>query len=303
MATNLQTRAEELFTNFMAPLVLGGELKPGRILGARTALAIGAERSVTNIDLNAHVDLARVRIARKLAPIDRIDPASSSEWALAACLHDIVQSAHPSLAGLFRKNASRRILELVGLALDRIPSPMNAKEALSRHTWFSRALEIGRTDTKVSWWTGSEMFRGTEPPARLTAWPDLRRVHVDRSVHPLSDLPTEATGIDRSLFYEMLQRWIALSPITDLANAHRTTPKFSWSEQTLGLVSSSVGRTLAVRAIRIESLQKKITVLEEATSRLAGVNAQAASLAQVVVEELTFFRDVSTRRDLDSEPL
>ncbi|MEO8874728.1 MAG: hypothetical protein ABI461_03995 [Polyangiaceae bacterium] len=298
MANDLQTRAEHLFESFMAPLVLGGELRPGRILGARTALALGAERSVTNLDLAAHVDLARVRIARKLAPIDRIAPATPSEWALAACLHDIVQSTHPALAGLFRNNASRRILELVGLALDRIPPPANAKEALTRHTWFSRALEIGRTDTRVSWWVGSEIFRGTDPPPRLLSWPDLRRVHIDCSVHPLCDLPTTEAKAEAPLFYEMLRRWLSLSPITDLANAHRAAPKFVWTEPTIALASSRIGRTLALRAIRSGSLQAKMTAIEEATLELLGLNVQARAIAHALLDEMAFFRDSAMRQNL-----
>lgn len=294
MANDLAERAEHLFAHFIAPLILGGELVPGKILGARKALVIGAERSITNIDLAAHVDLARIRIARKLAPIDRIEPMTQEEWALAACLHDIVQSTHPSLSGLFRSDASHRILTLVNLALDRVQSPKNAHAALSRHTIFSRVLEIGRTDTRVSWWTGSSIFRGSEPPPRLLSWPELRRVHVDRTVHPLSDLPAETKDFDAILFYDTLRRFLSLSPITDLANAHRTEIAFSWSAPTLALVSSSIGRTLAARAIRGGSLQPKLNALDRATTELQAKHPQAGAIARALVNELAFFNAISS---------
>jgi hypothetical protein len=301
VANDLGKRAEDLFTHFMAPLILGGELTPGKILGARKALAIGVERSVTNIDLAAHVDLARIRIARKFVPIDRIEPPTAYEWALTACLHDIVQSTHPSLSGMFRGRASRRILELVNLALDRIPFPKNAHAALSRHTIFSRVLEIGRTDTRVSWWTGQATFRGSEPPPRLMAWPELRRVHVDRTVHPLSDLPTDTKDIDPAFFYDTLRRWLSMSPVTDLATANRTEIKFAWGESTLALVASPVGRTLAARAIRSGSLQQKTAVLDQATNDLQMSHPQAGAIARALVNELTFFNDAATHKDADDD--
>ncbi len=297
MANDLAQRAEDLFTHFVAPLVLGGELVPGRILGARKTLALGVERTVTNIDLAAHVDLARIRIARKIAPIDRIEPMTSQEWALAACLHDIVQSTHPALAGLFRKDASRRILELVNLALDRIPLCANAHDALSRHTIFSRALEIGRTDTHVSWWVGHETFHGTEPPPRLLTWSDIRRVHVDRSVHPLVDLRLKGNGIEEEPYFDTLRRWLSMSPITDLANAHRSEIPFVWSAPTLALVASPVGRTLAARAIRGAALQSKITAIDHATIHLQMQHPQAGAIARALVSELTFFNDAATHRN------
>ncbi len=297
MANDLGQRAENLFEHFIAPLILGGELVPGKILGAKKALAMGASRSVTNIDLAAHVDLARIRIARKLAPIDRIAPLTAPEWALAACLHDIVQSTHPGLTGIFRSNASERILRLVNLALDRIPFPKNAHDALSRHTIFSRALEIGRTDTRVSWWTGHATFRGSEPPPRLLAWPEVRRVHVDRTVHSLSDLPAETKDIDLPLFRDTLRRFISMSPITDLATANRTEIQFAWSASTLALAASPVGRTLATRAIRAGSLPQKIAALDHATRELEMKHPQAGALARTLVNDLVFFADASSHKD------
>jgi hypothetical protein len=226
---------------------------------------------------------------------------TAHEWSLAACLHDIVQSTHPSLSGLFRKGASTRILDLVGLVLDRIPAPANAHDALSRHTIFSRALEIGRTDTRVSWWTGSSTFRGSEPPPRLLSWPDLRRVHVDRTVHSLPELPTPELANDHVGFQDVLRRWLSLSPVTDLATANRTEIKFAWSESTLALVSSPVGRTLAARAIRAGSLQQKLNVLDHATNDLQTKHPQAGSIARALVNELAFFNEAASHKNADGD--
>jgi hypothetical protein len=196
---------------------------------------------------------------------------------------------------------SRRILELVNLALDRIPFPKNAHDALSRHTVFSRVLEIGRTDTRVSWWTGSSTFRGSEPPPRLLSWPELRRVHVYRKVHPLSDLPAETKDFDPSLFYDTLRRWLAMSPITDLATANRIEIKFAWSESTLALVASPVGRTLAARAIRAGSLQQKLNVLDHATNDLQTKHPQAGVIARTLVNEVSFFNEEASHKNANGD--
>src|SRR5262249_4985215 len=157
------------------------------------ALAIG-ERPPADIDLLSRTELARVRVARKLAPIDTLHRTpSGEEWALAAVLHDIVQSTHPGFDAVFRRNGPRRILDIVEKTLERIPSPAIVGDALSRHTWFSRMFDLTRTDTDLRWWTGSERFLGTDPPRRLTAWPELRRVSETRTPRPLMDLPTSGS--------------------------------------------------------------------------------------------------------------
>ena len=293
MADSLQARAEELFRHFMAPLVLGGELRPGRILGAKKALAIGAERTIGDIDLAAHVSLARVRIARKIAPVDRAPPPTAADWALAAALHDLVQSTHPSFEGTFRSNAPARIVQLASMTIARVAAPRDAAEALWRHTWFSRALEMTRTDTKVSYWIGAQTFRGSEPPPRLMTWPELRRVHVQRAAQNVAEL----ARVDRLQPYQdVLARWLSKSPLTDLAHAHRALGAFVWTEPAIALVANPVGRTLAARALRFDASRGSLAAIERATAALANTNAQAAKLAQAFVDEAKFFEREETAR-------
>ena len=247
---DLGSIAERLFLGFIAPLVTGGEMHPGRPIGGRAALAIGAERTVTDIDRYAHVQLARIRCARKLVPVDRVEDLTESEWGLAACLHDVVQSTHPSLTGVFHGKAPTRLLDLVDLTLARIASPRTAADALSRHTLFSRVLEIARTDTTVSWWVGSSTFLGEVPPERLTAWPELRRVSVVRTPRTLSELPAHGSAVRAVRFSQVMTSFLNKTPLTDLATMDRAEPPFVWSRETLELVDSRAGRTLVTRALR-----------------------------------------------------
>ena len=242
--------AARLFDDFLAPLVLGGELTPGKPIGGRAALALGEHGGVTDVDRRAHVTLVRIRVARRLWPVDRVGDGSPEEWALGACLHDLVQSAHPGLKGLLRSRAPDELLSVVAATLERIPAPANAFEALSRHTWFARLFEIHRTDTTVSWWTGSQVFLGEAPPPRLLLWPERRRVRVTKVPRSLSDLAEFGGQVDRDGYAAVTQRFLNKSPLTDLATLDRRAPAFQWSAETLGLVATRAGRSLVTRALR-----------------------------------------------------
>ncbi|CAN5690890.1 hypothetical protein BH09MYX1_BH09MYX1_39150 [soil metagenome] len=256
MAEALAAIADRLFRSFLAPLVLGGELRPGRPIGAKTALALGGQL-LTDSDLASHVELARLRIARKIVPLDHFLNAEApgtpngEEWALAAALHDIVQAAHPDWNGVLRSSQGpTKLLDLAAAALDHVGPVSDVREALARHTWFSRVLEIARTDTKVSWWVGSQTFLGIDPPHRLSAWPELRRVRVEKETQPLLDLPGAGGKIDANRFGVEIARFLRASPLPDLSKCARTKPHFSWTPETISLVAMRGGRTLALRAIR-----------------------------------------------------
>jgi hypothetical protein len=278
--------ANRLFEGFLAPLVLGGELRPGHVIGGRAALAIGVERVVADGELLSHVQLARTRVARKIAAVDRLENPSVSEWALGAALHDLVQSTHPRLRGTFRRHAPERVLSLVSATLERVPRPASVGEALSRHTWFSRVLEIQRTDTVVRWWVGSRTFLGTAPPPRLTAWPELRRVNVEQTPRPLVDLPSSGGAVNEDAFTSALTRLLAKTPLTDLATCARDSPRFLWSAETLGLAATRAGRTLALRVLSLAPAATVDAVLGQATRKVLRPGAwQAATAALDVLGE------------------
>ena len=270
--------AQRLFEGVMAPLVLGGPMRPGHAIGARVALALGdGERTTIDVDLEAHVRLGRVRRARRLAPIDTVEAATPAEWTLAACLHDIVQATNPTFDALLRRSSAARILDLAGEAIDRVPPPLHARDALSRHTWLARALDIARTDTAVSWWTGSRTYLGVDPPARLQAWPELRRVSVVATPRSLLDLSPLA--IDRDRLTATVARLLARTPLTEIATCTRTAPAFVWSDPALALLSTRTGRTLALRALEELPAHEVDVALGGATRDLIGARSTAAAPA------------------------
>jgi len=296
--------ADRLFRDVMAPLVLGGELRPGRPIGAKNALALAPFTDTLDKELLAHVDLGRVRAARRLAPVDRFEPPSAAEWALSAVLHDLIQCAHPDLAGMFRGRAPARLLQLASMTLERVAPVASVGEALERHTWFSRVLEVTRTDTQVSFWVGKRTYLGEDPPQRLLAWPELRRVHVDKTPRALLDLPAAGGHVEAQSFGEGVSAWLRKTPLTDLATCARAVPAFAWSPETLMLLSTRAGRTLALRALDGFVPLDVETALGRATQPLIEARSvQALAVVAALLGEHTLARAVekAERREAEGE--
>jgi hypothetical protein len=266
MSPALAAIAERLFAGVAAPLVLGGALRPGRAIGAKAALALGDAR-ISDTELALRVRAGRVRRARRLAPVDSLAEAQGADWALFAAFHDLLQSVNPSLDVALRRSVATRILEMAEATIERVPRPANVSEALSRHAWLARALDVSRADTTVSWWLGSRTFLGIEPPRRLQAWPELRRVSVVRTPHALLELTPIA--IDRARLEATVARWLSRTPLTDLATCTRSVPAFTWHDAALALVAGPVGRTLALRALALLPTEEVDAALGRATRELS----------------------------------
>src|SRR4051812_2480370 len=124
-----QTLCERLFSTFLGPLVVGGVMCPLKPFGGKNALSFGEGRAPSDVSLLSRTELTRVRIARKLAPIDTFESApNASEWALAAVLHDVVQSTHPGFDAVFRRSGPKKLLEVAEMTLEHIPAPANVGE-------------------------------------------------------------------------------------------------------------------------------------------------------------------------------
>jgi hypothetical protein len=278
--------ARQLFEGVMAPLVLGGAVRPGHALGARAALALGGlEGTFLDPELDAQVQAARVRRARRWVPIDALPAATPAEWTLAAALHDLLQAANPTFDAGLRRSAAGRILELAREAIERVPAPADVREALSRHTWFARVLDIARTDTTVSWWIGSHVYLGIEPPRRLQAWPELRRVSVAATPRVLLQLAPLA--VERQRLTDAVARLLACTPLTELATCTRGAPAFTWGQATLALVATRAGRTVALRALAALPSGEVDRALGRATRELLTTRRAEGAPAVTLLAERT----------------
>lgn len=293
MADDLSERFDELVNQVLAPLILGGRVDPVRPFGPRLGLAIGEGRKVNDSDLRSRLDVARVRIARLLAPVDTIADITPEEIALVAALNDLLQVSNLDLSGAFTRSRHARLLDLVAALARSVPAPRTIAEALSRHTVVARALDVIRTDTTVSWWTGSASFRGQPAPGRLLAWRELRRVREDQRQVALVDMGSDAPLLTSDMWLDAIGTWLSRSPLTDLATAGRRSPAFRWSEPTLSLITTIPGRSLAFRALSRQRPADVTAALERAASGLSGgppeLQSLATGFAQEVAAGLTAF--------------
>jgi hypothetical protein len=171
----------------------------------------------------------------------------AAEWTMAAALNDLLQVTNEELSSFATRGRHAALLGATRRLCESIAPPADLDEALCRHATFGSVLGLSRTDSRVSWWTGSAVFRGREPPTRLQRWPTLRRVTVEKESIPLCSMGDWAP-IDLAEYVGTIGALLRCSPLTDLATAGRPTPAFQWSSGTVGLVASHAGCNLALRA-------------------------------------------------------
>ncbi|MBK7400778.1 MAG: hypothetical protein IPJ34_32130 [Myxococcales bacterium] len=98
-----------------------------------------------------------------------------------------------------------------------------------------------------------DTFYGQEPPARLLAWPEVRKVvRAERKVPALRLPELFDARVSNALaepFARALAAFFAASPLTDLAFAGRLAPPFTWTTAARTLVATKAGNRLARRVI------------------------------------------------------
>jgi hypothetical protein len=282
----LGERCEDLAQQVLRPLVLGGPVHPVRPFGARLGLRLGIEREIVDTGLRSELDVARVRRARLLAPVDALPRLDEGDWATLAAYNDLLQLTNQHLTSPLTRGRYARLCHNLRWLCDRIPAPGSIEAALARHATFARALEVVRTDSTVSWWTGSARFRGETPPSRLLAWKELRRVQVDARRISLSDMTIGLTGISPDEFNEILSLWLTRSPLTDVAEAIRKAPVFAWSASTLSLIATAPGRSLAFRALSRRPADQVKAALARAAQQVPAKYEEARALAASFAEEV-----------------
>jgi hypothetical protein len=248
LTVDVAERAENLAVHVVGPLLFGGPVHPQRPFGPKLASTIGQGRQIVDNELRSKVDFARLRVARSIVAVDVVPPLSPVDWALTCALNDLIQVTNHELSSFATRGRHAELLDAVQGLCAQIPTPATLEDAVGRHATFSRALELTREDQQVSWWTGSEHFRGQEPPKRLLAWPGLRNVRVTKTLVRLADMAAGA-AIDEDEYLAGLGAWLACSPLSDLATAFRKRPRFFWSSHTVSVVATVAGSNLALRAL------------------------------------------------------
>ena len=231
------------------------------------------------------LDQLRCTAARSVHPIDQLDSISAEEWLLLAALNNLLQSTNPSLLGSFggasKADALReRTREMIG----RAGSPRTLAQVLSRHALFSRAALLTRHDTDVSWWSGKQSFVGRLPPARLLAWPKLRR--VSRRTHLV-----ELTAMGPEAFRQTLQYWLSATPLTAFARLDRTSARFCWTGSALSLTKLALGRRWALNLVLAsQDVSAALDELARAAAKLEPESSKAFRHARGFIEEAVLWQ-------------
>ncbi|MBM4356818.1 MAG: hypothetical protein FJ096_01785 [Deltaproteobacteria bacterium] len=273
-------RAEALARGLLLPLVTGGELTLERPFGARLALALGQALPVVDEATRLALRTARITALRRLAPLDEVAEPQPEDWALAAALHDLLQATNPELTSPLTRDRPARLVRSVVSVTSRVPHPPTLTVALARHSLFAGIARLGRIDTTVRWWSGEERCIGAAPPARLLALPELRKVRVEAERVQVPNMATLLPD-EEGAWTAALAAWLTRSPLTDVAWASRTSPRFRWSEASLALIAAPLGAALATRAVTLTAKAgappSGLAALSAATEELSGAPRRLAA--------------------------
>ncbi|MFZ9886615.1 MAG: hypothetical protein ACO3JL_03840 [Myxococcota bacterium] len=211
MSTGPQ-RVASFVANFLSPFIDGGDCCVTDPLGVD-----GHKLLHGGLRFEAAVDEARASLLAQAALLTDIVPAPFDEDAvtlLYAC-HELAAACHPQAASFYSR-AHRYCLaaEQAVLRLERTYEP---GRVLARHVLMARLFSMTRIDTKLTWWTGTTTYHGEEPPARMTAWPSLRRVQQERTNVPLWQLASLHGDEELRLArLSLLSTLLNVSPLTRL---------------------------------------------------------------------------------------
>lgn len=297
MAEKASEIVEAVVRRVLVPAVTGGTLVIERPFGQKAAFAaaeavggFGVSEGLAQIERElgpSVLERGEESLLRRIRRIVDADPVAigprleGGVVAAAALFHDLVAGFHPDLPGAFRRDAPSKLLEATANGLASIPAPATLRAAILRHAWLGELPKFSLSRTEVRWWVGGASFVGREPPARLLAWPNVRRVSKEtRNAEILRVLELFGDRGDVSAVGELHARamaaFFASSPLTDLAFAGRLAPPFTWNDRLQAVVSSAAGARVARRAIALGEERGKFA--REVIQAQAG-EAAAALLA------------------------
>jgi hypothetical protein len=198
--------------DFGAPFLLGQRSVVGSPLGKDGLLAIK-----NGLGIDTALSEACERQLEQAGHFVDLTPAPFDEdaGALLYAIHDLFACTHPQASSFYAR--AHLFCRAAAQEVSSLPRTLEPRRLLTRHLLVERAFLTTRTDVYVRWWTGSAAFFGEEAPRRLTAWPSMRRVNVDRRTTPMWKLALSAGDEElRVARAALLVSLLDASPLTRL---------------------------------------------------------------------------------------
>jgi hypothetical protein len=294
----------DFLAGFVTPLVAGGEVHVGAPIPSSDVARWEHELDDASLE-QAAVDDARHAVAATL--VCRPPPflLDADELSLAAGLHNALFLVHPRAELWSVSDRVRR--RIIDTALAQVSRPLtrNRNRILARHALLHNVFRLTRDDVTVSWWTGRARFSGQRPPARLTAWRDVRRVRVDVAMADFEELL--AVPDSAPVIATLLRR----TPLTQLLDAHPGAPPLHWEDAVSLLRDAELARAISYHLVADGAPRDQVAgparlaaafeQLLERTPEEADVRAVAAFL--VHLGALFCFAELGLREPSAKSPL
>jgi hypothetical protein len=231
-------KPHDFVEEFVLPLVAGGTLHVGAPLG-RAGYDKLRDTKIA-IELDGAILEARSAIAGELL-VDAVPPLLDAEaLRLAVAVHDMLFLFHPGAEAIsVRDRRLDQVAQFAGTLASLTPS-RDPQALVARHTMLHLLPSLARTDVQVSFWVGKREFHGEEPPRRLVAWPNLRRVRQERR-----RVNCFAESASHPLAGGVVQQLLEGSPLTDLLHPVRLEPRFSLGKHADTLFEPELARLVA----------------------------------------------------------
>lgn len=201
---------ERFSAEFGAPFLLGQRALVGSPLGV-------AGLEIVRHGLAVHTALVDAcdQQVQQAAFFADLTPAPFDEDAgtLLCAAHELFACTHPQASAFYAR--AHTFARAATHEVQSLARTFDPHRLLTRHLIVERIFAATRTDVRVRWWTGHAEYHGVEAPKRLTAWPSLRRVDIDRSTTPMWKLAL-ASGDDelRVARAALLVALLDASPLT-----------------------------------------------------------------------------------------
>ena len=197
---------------FGAPFLLGQKCLVSSPLGNDGLLAI---RNGLSID-TALADACEAQLEHAAHFFDKTPaPFDEHAGALLYAVHELFACTHPQASSFYAR--AHLFCRAAAQEVQALPRTLEGARLLTRHLIVERAFATTRSDVHVQWWTGSASFFGEDAPARLTAWPSLRRVNLDKKTTPMWRLALSAGDEElRVARAALLVALLDASPLTRL---------------------------------------------------------------------------------------